>query len=186
MHPFEVAERSQLGGRRGCGRMRRHTSASSGSAGGGSGGGGTGGSYGSGGVGGGTGAGGTGGGAGSTGSASKSKIGKLKKSITRRLSLSSRKGSSSGTPSERRKTCPCPSPFKISLNNVKKQKTKNPKDLPSKYMDRTIEFKFSLIKISTFRSILMSKNCKKLSFFCEQFSWWEFHERLFSYAGSSC
>lgn len=103
VHPLEVAQRSQLGGRRGCGRMRRHTSTSSGSAGGGSGGGGMGGSYGSGGGGGGTGAGATGGGAGSTGSGSKSKMGKLKKSITRRLSLSSRKGSSSGTPSERRK-----------------------------------------------------------------------------------
>lgn len=83
--------------------MRRHTSASSGSAGaGGSGGGGTGGNFGSGNGGGGPGGGGTGGGGGSTGSGSKSKIGKLKKSLSRRLSLSSRKGSSSGTPSERR------------------------------------------------------------------------------------
>lgn len=108
--------------------MPRHTSASSGTGAGASGGGGTGGSFGSGNGGGGTGGGGTGDGGGSTGSGSKSKIGKLKKSITRRLSLSSRKGSSSGTPSRSERAEQ--KAFEISKTAVvKKYKNKNLEDL---------------------------------------------------------
>lgn len=122
--------------------MPRHTSASSGTGAGASGGGGTGGSFGSGNGGGGTGGGGTGDGGGSTGSGSKSKMGKLKKSITRRLSLSSRKGSSSGTPS--RSESRAKSVRNIKNSSCQKiQKTKPGR--PSKYMSQTIKIKMIII-----------------------------------------